>query len=262
MEKSEIVVKGSILNRFSTGGLETLKIPSIREDLLKFHADYYSANIMNLVMVGKQSLEELESLAVENFKDVQDKGVKLADFTKDVVYDHTSMGHIFKVVPNKNLKNLRILWNLPPSSHLWKSKPMGYISYLIGHEGPNSLLSQLIKEGLATALSSSADNRLQQQLDQFRIQITLTDKGERHYERVLSLVYMYINNLKSLGILDFIHDERKRMNTIGFDNITKTTALNYAKSICYKLSYTHDEALIPDLLWIPYALEEFSPDEI
>jgi insulysin len=60
IEKSEIVIKGSILNRFSTGGLETLKIPSIREDLLKFHADYYSSNIMSLVIVGKHSLEDLE----------------------------------------------------------------------------------------------------------------------------------------------------------------------------------------------------------
>jgi insulysin len=57
IEKSEVVKKGSILNRFSTGSLETLRIPSIREDLLKFHSDYYSANIMNLVMVGRHSLD-------------------------------------------------------------------------------------------------------------------------------------------------------------------------------------------------------------
>jgi insulysin len=75
MEKSEIVRKGSILNRFSTGGLETLKIPTIREDLLKFHDQHYSSNIMNLVMVGRHSLEDLEKLAVENFTEIVDKSV-------------------------------------------------------------------------------------------------------------------------------------------------------------------------------------------
>jgi insulysin len=120
IEKSEIVRKGSILNRFSTGGLETLKIPTIREDLLKFHDQHYSSNIMNLVMVGRHSIEDLEKLAVENFTDIVDKNVELRDFTPEIVYDETSMGHVFKIVPNKNIKRLKVLWNLPSSHKLWK----------------------------------------------------------------------------------------------------------------------------------------------
>lgn len=49
-----------------------------------------------------------------------------------------------------------IHWNLPFSEKLWRQKPMSYISHLIGHEGPNSLLSHLIKEGLAINLSASS----------------------------------------------------------------------------------------------------------
>ena len=141
MDKSEIVRKGSILNRFSTGSLEALKIPGIREDLLKFHDEHYSSNIMNLVMVGRHSLDDLEKLAVENFTDIADKNVKLRDFSQEVVYDETSLGHVFKIVPNKNIKRLKLLWNLPSSHKLWKSKPNSYLSHLIGHEGPNSLLT-------------------------------------------------------------------------------------------------------------------------
>lgn len=90
------------------------------------------------------------------------------------------MGHVFKIVPNKNIKSLRVLWNLPPSyKTMWDQKPNSFISYLLGHEGPNSLLSVLIKEGLATSLSASGSNRLQSQLDQMRVEITLTEKGER-----------------------------------------------------------------------------------
>lgn len=36
--KSIISKKGSVLNRFSTGSIDTLNIPTIREDLLKFHS--------------------------------------------------------------------------------------------------------------------------------------------------------------------------------------------------------------------------------
>jgi len=49
-------------------------------------------------------------------------------------------------VPEKDLKQLKITWpELPPAAHKWDSKPLNYISHVIGHEGPNSLLSELIK---------------------------------------------------------------------------------------------------------------------
>jgi len=99
-------------------------------------------------------------LAVENFSEVENKDVKLKDFSSESVYDESSQGHVFKVVPNKNIKRLKLLWNLPPSKNLWREKPNSYISTVLGHEGPNSLLSQLISEGLATALMAGGSNRM------------------------------------------------------------------------------------------------------
>lgn len=263
IEKSEIVRKGSILNRFSTGGLETLKIPTIREDLLSFHDKHYSSNIMSLVMVGRHSLEDLEKLAVENFSEVPNKNMKLADFSREEVYDDQSMGHIFKIVPNKNIKRLKILWNLPPSNLIFKEKPNGFISHLIGHEGPNSLLSQLIKEGLSTALSSGASDRLQESIDQMRIDITLTEKGEIEWKRVLELLYMYINKIKSEGIKQYIFDEKKKMNEYDFDNITKSTALNYASKLSSRLStFLGGDDDVKDILWRPYDMQILNPEEI
>ncbi len=112
-------------------------------------------------MVGKHSLDDLEKLAVDNFSEVINKDVKLKDFSSEVVYDETSERHIFKVVPNKNIKRLKLLWNLPPSKNLWREKPNSYLSSVIGYEGPNSLLSQLISEGLASALMAGGSNRMQ-----------------------------------------------------------------------------------------------------
>jgi secreted Zn-dependent insulinase-like peptidase len=44
---------------FSTGSLETLADRDgrpVREDLLAFYKKYYSANIMSLVVIGRESL--------------------------------------------------------------------------------------------------------------------------------------------------------------------------------------------------------------
>ena len=40
-----------------SGNLETLKQDGIRESLLEFHRQWYSSNIMSLVLIGKHSLE-------------------------------------------------------------------------------------------------------------------------------------------------------------------------------------------------------------
>src|ERR1035437_9503612 len=115
---------------------------------------------MNLVMVSRSPLEELEQLAMAQFNGVPNKNSSIKDFSSETVFDENSLGHIFKMIPNKNIKKLDIEWILPFSFHMWKSKPTSYISHIIGHEGPNSLLSHLIKEGLVTSLTCSNSHRM------------------------------------------------------------------------------------------------------
>ena len=43
---------------------------------------------------------------------------------------------------------------------MYKSKPLTYFGHLFGHEGPNSLLSYLIAEGLALELSACGEHLL------------------------------------------------------------------------------------------------------
>jgi secreted Zn-dependent insulinase-like peptidase len=99
-------------------------------------------------------------------------------------------------------------------------------------------------------------------MDQFRVEISLTEKGERDYMRILELLYMFINKIKSEGIKEFVQDEYRRMSLINFDNITKTTALNYATRLCSRMSKIPFEEEIPDLLWRPYSHEQYKPEEI
>lgn len=51
--------------------------------------------------------------------------------------------YITRVIPVKKTHKLILTWSLPPSVACYKSKPGNYISHLMGHEGPGSLLSSL-----------------------------------------------------------------------------------------------------------------------
>ena len=72
----------SQLYRFGTGNLETLKQDGIRESLLDFHRQWYSSNIMNLVLISKHSLEQLEQWVVELFSAVPNKNVIVPDLSQ------------------------------------------------------------------------------------------------------------------------------------------------------------------------------------
>lgn len=65
--------------KFSTGNLETLKQGpdergiNVRDEFLKFHAKYYSANEMKLVVLGREDIDTLQKWVVEMFSEVKNK---------------------------------------------------------------------------------------------------------------------------------------------------------------------------------------------
>ena len=60
IEKTQLACKTGPLNRFSTGNLESLNIPGIRDKLLTYYGEHYSANLMALCLVGNHQLDDLE----------------------------------------------------------------------------------------------------------------------------------------------------------------------------------------------------------
>jgi len=69
----------SKLNRFNCGNLKSLQKEGIRDALLSFHKQWYSSNIMNLVVSSKHSLEQLEAWVIEKFTAVPNKDLKVPD---------------------------------------------------------------------------------------------------------------------------------------------------------------------------------------
>ena len=56
------------LSKFNVGSLDTLsdnKQSSVREELIEFYDKYYSANLMTLVVLGKQTLDQLDKIVTK-----------------------------------------------------------------------------------------------------------------------------------------------------------------------------------------------------
>lgn len=68
-------------SKFGTGNAKTLSEDpkqsgiNVREELLKFHEKWYSANIMCLAVYGRESLDELEAMVIPRFSEIVNKNV-------------------------------------------------------------------------------------------------------------------------------------------------------------------------------------------
>jgi len=143
-------------SKFGTGNSDTLKDDPengvvVRDELLKFHATYYSANVMTLVLLGADSLDGLESLAVEHFSDIANTDISKPVFPGEP-YRKSDLNRVLRVVPIKDARSLDFSFPLPPVTEHYMSKPTGYLSHLLGHESAGSMISVLKKMGLANDL--------------------------------------------------------------------------------------------------------------
>ena len=137
--------KDSFYNTFSCGNEQTLKQEGVREALLKFHSEYYSSNIMTLCVLSNASIDQLAIWVTELFIQVENKQVKVPDLSTPCSFDKSNTHKFVKFVPVQDEDKLIFSWSLPYCEKLFRTKPLSFISSLIGHEGPNSLLSYLIK---------------------------------------------------------------------------------------------------------------------
>ena len=70
---------------------------------------------------------------------------------------------------------LSIKWpKLPSVKQYWEGSPLYYLANLVGHEGKNSLLSELIRQDLAVKVMAGPSIKLQGAFSGFWIDITLT----------------------------------------------------------------------------------------
>jgi len=76
-----------------------------------------------------------------------------------------------------------------------------------------------------------------QTFDMFQMDIGLTEKGENEYMNVLKTVYMFINEIKSEGVQDYIFDELKHKNQLEFNNEKKMSPMETANDLSRKLNW-------------------------
>lgn len=120
------------LAKFGTGNYETLfeKPEKNQIDVIKclkdFHSTFYSANLMTLCVLSKQSLDDLEELVVPLFSSVPNRlAVAPQNSYKDLkVFKEDGFGSIYKIIPVQDRRTLKIVWPFPELFSKYEKKPV------------------------------------------------------------------------------------------------------------------------------------------
>ncbi|XP_025073712.1 insulin-degrading enzyme-like [Pogonomyrmex barbatus] len=239
-------------SKFGTGNRETLDIIpkqkgiNVRDRLLEFYEKYYSANIMSLCVLGKESLDELENMVVDLFCEVRNKEVETPVWPEHPFKDE-HFRTIWYIVPIKDNKKLEYVVSFP--AH--------YVCHLLGHEGEGSLLSALKARGWCNSLVSEKRSGARG-FNFLGILVDLTEEGIKHVEDIVQLTFQYINMLKLNGPIEWIYNEYRDIANINFRFKEKCLPLRYVSSTVHDLQ----EYPITDVLCAERVFNEWRPDLI
>ncbi len=214
---SEVVNPAHPASKFSVGNLDTLADTDsslVRDDLLKFYGQHYSANRMTLVVLAPNSLDELESMVTSRFEAVDNKNAEQPVHGQPL-FEQGRLPLLLSLQPVQELRELSVTIPLPAVYKYYRQKPLSYLGNLIGHEGAGSLLSLLKAQGWVESLRAG-EGIADRSGSSFDVTVGLTSDGFSHWQQVLELIFQEIALVSEKGVAEWRHKEQGALAEIQF----------------------------------------------
>lgn len=244
------------LSRFDIGSLATLADRGdggVRGELIAFYERHYSANLMALVVLGKEPLPTLKRWVQEKFSSVRNASVE-PQADRVPLFAPGRLPARLDVVPLKEQRLITLSFPIPPVEAHYQTKPVAYIANLLGHEGKGSLLSLLKARGWVEDLSAGLGVNDRTKAT-FEVSMRMTDEGLRHIGEIPRYVFTYLRLIQQQGIKRWIFEEQQRLAELNFRFQEKSSALHYVSRLSDSLRRYPAE----DVLRGPYAMDAYDP---
>ncbi|KAG7377289.1 hypothetical protein PHYPSEUDO_011930 [Phytophthora pseudosyringae] len=250
-------------HKFGVGNKETLSVTpaekgiDVREALLKFYQEFYSASIMRLVVYGKEDVETLSKWVLEYFAEVPNSGRGSPDFDDEPPYTADQLARRLEVVPVMDWKVVQVSWVLPPLRRKgYSQQHASVLSHLIGHEGQGSLLSYLKKKKWANSVYAG----IVEDYDEFSLFVVSFDVTEDGIERaddVLKAMFQYIDLMLSSPWEKWMFDELEIMSKTHYMFESKSPPADFTSVVAANMhTFPKRDIVSEGVLYFPYEWEQ------
>ena len=215
--------------RFSIGNSETLQsIP--QSALKKWHAQYYAASKMHLVLYSSLSLETLKETVRSYFSQVPNHETPSIDNSQPIT-STKQKGHFIYIQPIKQNRTLTLSWELPRDLSLDPTKSAQLFCYALKRGQPYSLENALMRENLIDDLEVRVDELGDNAHRFFQIEIDLTARGLEQIDTVIMRCFQAIHGLQTSGIPAYLFEEMNEIAQLNYQFQPRQDAFQYIYSL-------------------------------
>ncbi|WP_024871068.1 insulinase family protein [Tolumonas lignilytica] len=197
-------------SKFSVGNLDTLHEnngESLREEVKAFFERHYSSDCMTLVVQSQRSLDEQESTITPLFSAIARRPPSNSDEITEPLYREQDLRLRIQIKPLKELRRLSVSFALPNVDADYQTKPLTYISHLLGDEGKGSLFAYMKRKGWISALSAGGGVGGSNFRD-FQVNFSLTPKGLKYETSIIEHLFCFLRLIAEQGINDWRYGEK------------------------------------------------------
>eukprot|EP00644_Phytophthora_capsici_P009578 jgi/Phyca11/533442/estExt2_fgenesh1_pg.C_PHYCAscaffold_130175 len=250
-------------HKFGVGNKETLSTTpmeqgiDVRDALLKFYKEFYSASIMKLVVYGKEDVETLSRWVLEYFAEIPNSGRESPLFGEEPPYTVDQLARRLEVVPVMDWKVVQVSWVLPPlRGKGYSQQHASVLSHLIGHEGQGSLLSYLKKKKWANSVYAG----IVEDYDEFSLFVVsfdATEDGIEHADDVLKAMFQYINLMLSSPWEKWMFDELEIMSKTHYMFQSKSPPADFTSVVAANMQTFPTRDIVSEgVLYFPFEWEQ------
>ncbi|KAG4303768.1 hypothetical protein PORY_002829 [Pneumocystis oryctolagi] len=247
---------------FSTGNLYTLNVgprkknKSVADEVHKFFNTNYVSAVMKVAVYGKESLDDLQKMAVKVFSQIPKKEVSTPKIQGSPL--DGKLGTYFVYKPLFSSGEIHLEFLIPDQSRLYKSHPLYYLQYILTFEGPTSPVAYLRKLGYASYIRFEYMH-LRNGNDILDVIIGLSGSLSVSYKVVIKEFFSCLKYYKDRGIKQEVFEEIKTIQNMNFNYRPKPGVIDYVSELSSTMQNPH---LPYQHILNSYVLKEFSKEDI
>jgi len=190
-------------------------------------------------------LDKLQEIVLKYFNDIINKNIKPPKYSNDVYDGDKVFKKLFKIYPVTEIRDVNIFWPYKSTYKYCNESVTSLIAYCLGDEGPGSVLSLLKNKGWATELCAGVWHDKEEHCV-IGCNISMTIQGYKNWDKIINIVYMYIDKMQKLTDKDIkmYYDERNVVNKISFKYKGKEKPYDYACTLARQMQYNYDRKKI------------------
>ncbi|MFM2479572.1 insulinase family protein [Celerinatantimonas sp. MCCC 1A17872] len=246
-------------SKFSVGSEKTLADrpdSQVRDDLIEFYHQNYSADRMTVVLISPESLDQQQQL-LSFFEPIKKRNWQARPHVP--LLRDEDQGIMINVEPLKEVHRLTLSFNFENihPHQLYPNKPLEFLANLIGYEGPNSLIAILRHRGLIQNMTAGGGIS-GQDFREFTISYQLNEEGLNAIGSIVEATFSLLRLIRQQGLEQWRYEEKQQLLKRTWHYQERIRSIDLAAHYAINLQqFAKEDVLIGD-----YLMEQFEVEKI